>query len=380
MAGTGRAKRKSDDSSGGDTGNRKDRPSTFVSTGIAWDDAMRALSSIPSVRIALERLWLHHRNHGFPATMSVVGNPPAPTGQGPLASSKQKKRKRFSDNIEDNAKNGTEPTKPGASPVTAASLFDIHQASLTEEYINKRLLLGPVDFFRLFVPTLPDASVPQTNESNKERIDLMLRWRKRVARAAVLVRSYALSHRVVNEGWTLPLPTTFQMPPHLHSFRKRLAYDDNEDNIKRDSKSQNEYYEATVSRDVLCYVRPDTYFSSENKSSDDQAARVFVEPTGRFSTQRSLVLSPCQAYSLVAAHIFELPEDEDHMSHPLRPSRDPVAVIPSLHALISSHPEVDFFVSAFYPKARRVAVVVCYVRSLPKGVDLAFDNVVSPKD
>ena len=376
---------------GDDASTRKDSPfgvsPTYVSAGVAWDDAMRALSSIPSVRIALERLWLHHRNHGFPATASQVETNHSASNSGATVrsqglgtSSSRKKKRRFSKNLANTSNDGTGPMKTGSSLETSPSAIDVHQASLTEEYVNKRLLLGPVDFFRLFVPTLPETAVPQTNETNKERMDQLLRWRKRVARAAVLVRGYALSHRVVNEGWTLPLPPTFQMPPHLRPFRRRLAYDDNEDNIKRDSNSQNEYYEATVSRDVFCYVRPDTYFSSDNRTGDQPVNNGSVDSATRSFAQRALVLSPCQAFSLVAAHIFELPEaspGEDPASHPLHPSRDPVAIIPSLHNLITSHPEVDFFVSAFYPAGRRVAVVVCYVRSLPKGVDIAFDNVVS---
>ena len=306
-----------------------------MSCGVAWDDAMRSLSSIPSVRIALERLWLHHRNQGF-----------APTA-GTAESSRSKKTAVSS--------SASATSTPHSTDKANA---DGPQISLTEEYANKRLLLGPVDFFRLFVPVLPLTAVPQ-NESDKARVEQLLRWRKRAARAAVLVRTYTLSHKVVNQGWGLSLP----MPSDIQPLTRRLAYDGNDDNNRRDVKAKNEYYEGTVSRDVLCHVRPFDYFSS-------------AAPGDGFFSPRKSVLSPCQAYSLVGAHIFQLP-DNDAADHPLHHSKDPVASLPSLHDLISCHPDLDFFVAAFYSKTRNVAVVCCFVRSLPKGVDPQFDNVVS---
>jgi hypothetical protein len=359
---------------------KTDKP-TFVNAGVAWDDALRALSSIPSVRIALERLWLHHRNHGFPATASTAGTGGATTATTASGAAGKKGRGSKSKTNKNQAAGGTASSTTLETSAASPSL-DIHQASLTEEYVNKRLLLGPVDFFRLFVPTLPETAIPVIDESNKDRMEQLLRWRKRVARAAVLVRSYVISHKVVNEGWSLPLPVSFPMPANLQPFRKRLAYDDNEDNNRRDFTARNEYYEATVSRDVLCHVRPDDYFFQDdmnsNSSIDTQWNFPYIWGGSQIFSQRHLVLSPCQAYSLVAAHTFQLPnpESEDYHSHPLQASNDPVAVIPSLFDLISKHPEVDFLISAFYPQARNIAVVACYVRSLPKGIDPAFDTVV----
>ena len=170
----------------------ENHPPVAAASGVAWDDAMRSMSSIPSVRIALERLWLQYRDD----------------------------------------RHGSNPKRRAAPPQDAPTESQI---SLSDEYVKKRLLLGPVDFFRLFVPVLPETSVPQ-NEAGKARMEQLLRWRKRTARAAVLVRAYTLSHRVVNQGWKLPFP----IPPTICPLTRRLAYDGNEDNNRRDVSAKNE--------------------------------------------------------------------------------------------------------------------------------------------
>lgn len=284
---------------------------------VAWDDAMRALSSIPTIRIALERLWLSRRR---PARVDFET---------------KNKAKTMSDG---------EANESGY---------------IKEEYLNRRLLLGPVDFFRLFVPALPKTAIPQT-ESNMLRMEQLLSWRKRSARAAVLVRSYARSRCIVNEGWNLH----HELVEDDGSITKRLSYDDNEDNNRRDAKAKNEYYEASVSRDVLCHVRPFDFFSKKESPSRDN------------DPGRSLVLSPYQAYSLVGMRVFKLPQGHRSEDYALKITRDPVDVFPSIGEMISSNPELDFFVMASFNVSRRHVFVLCYVRSLPKGIDPQFDKVV----
>ena len=280
---------------------------------VAWDDALRALSSIPTIRIALERLWIKHR-----------------------------RSEQFGEGKKGNANSSKEESSK--------------DGLLVESYLNKRLLLGPVDFFRLFVPALPETALPQS-ESSRARMEQLLSWRKRAARAAVLIRAYTMSHRVVNRGWKLSYPVHDNPEVKL---TKRIAFDDNEDNHRRDINAKNEYYEASVSRDVLCHVRPFDYFR-QNTIKD------------KFSKRR-LVLSPYQAYSLVESHMFKIPQD-DPDDNRLVPSRDPVATFPSLKTLISQNPDLDFFVASFYSK--NSVTVLCFVRTLPKGIDPQFDNVVS---
>ena len=282
--------------------------------GVAWDDAMRALSSIPTIRIALERLWLHQCRpiDGYPVRKKRNASP--------------------SETADSSAENGL----------------------LTEEYTGKRLLLGPVDFFRLFVPALPDIAVPQLG-SNRTRMEQLLSWRKRAARASVLTRAYVAAHRVVNLGWELRSKADDSSP---RTLRRRLAYDDNEQNNRRDWSGRDEVYEASVSRDVLCHVRPFDYFSQKE---------------GTNKQKKSLVLSPYQAYALVGIQVFRKPEPYDP-AFPLNPSQDPVAVIPSLREIIASNPDVDFLVSCYH-RADTVSILL-HARSLAKGIDPQFDNVV----
>jgi hypothetical protein len=282
--------------------------------GVAWDDAMRALSSIPTIRIALERLWLHQCRpvDGYPVRKKRNASP--------------------SKTVHSSAEKGL----------------------LTEEYTAKRLLLGPVDFFRLFVPALPDTAVPQLG-SNRTRMEQLLSWRKRAARASVLAQAYVAAHRVVNLGWEIRSNVEDSSPRIL---RRRLAYDDNEDNNRRDRSGRDEVYEASVSRDVLCHVRPFDYFSQKE---------------GTNKQKKSLVLSPYQAYALVGIQVFRKPEHYDP-AFPLNSARDPVEVISSLREIIASNPDVDFLVSCYH-RAETVSILL-HARSLAKGIDPQFDNVV----
>jgi len=286
---------------------------TSATAAVAWDDAMRALSSIPTIRIALERCWLHHcrPENRFPA---------------------RKKREKSS---------------------SSGAISSVETNLLTEEYSGKRLLLGPVDFFRLFVPALADTAVPHTG-SNRVRMEQLLSWRKRVARASVLTRAYVAAHRVVNSGWELCISED----ESSERLRRRLAFDDNEHNSRRDRTGKNEIYEASVSRDVLCHVRPFDYFSQVGAT---------------FKGERPLVLSPFQAYALVGVHVFQIPEALD-ASFPLNSWHDPVEAIPSLRKIIAGNPDVDFFVSSYY-RVDTVTILL-HARTLAKGVDPQFDKVV----
>ena len=314
------------------------RPVIARDTGIAWDDVMRCLgSSFPSIRLRLEALrWLE-----------VHGSMVPPTSPG------SKKR-------------GLSPTREQFPSVSTAINMDPAKepggvSFLKPEYLGKRLLLGPVDFFRLFVPPMPETAVPE-DESSRNRMEQMLRWRKRVARASVLVQAYTRAKAVRwNLGRNVQLPDNY-----LH---RRLAYDDNTDNKLRDASIQNEYYETTVSRDVVCPVRG---------SGDLEDTSWWELGLGKSSPT---AMSLYQAYSLVGIHAFEWPgRSASEMGFdelPLLPHKDPVRCITSLRALIAAHPELDFFVHAHFLEAQQVVFVQCFVRSLPKGVDPKFDAVVS---
>jgi hypothetical protein len=231
-------------------------------------------------------------------------------------------------------------------------------AFLTPEYSNnERLILGPVDFFRLFVPKLPETSIPEA-ESSRKRMENMLHRRKRVARASVLVQAYARARTLANRGWQLGKNTRF--PDNY--LKRRLAFDENADNKLHDAKAKNEYYEATVSRDVICHVRGAEHLKSYS----------WWKP-GRDEGPASVSLY--QGYTLVGMHAFHWPNNDESLS--LHYTKDPLRCIPSLRELIESNPDLDFFVNAFFPEAQHSAIIQVYVRSLPKGIDPKFDTVVS---
>jgi hypothetical protein len=313
---------------------------TTTAGGVAWDDVMRSLNSLPSIRLSLERLLVAQRQE-------LVGRPRinSEASVTPSAATTPKA-------ADDGGAASATPDTPAEAKVAL---------SLTEDYLEKRLLLGPVDFFRLFIPPLPQWALPQRSNS-ETRVQHLLRWRKRLARASSLVQTYVRARTLVNQGWNLlnkVLPDPYLM--------RRLAYDDITENQQRDLVSTNEYYEATVSRDVRCGIR------SVDKSK--LLANGSTNKTNTATTEPRHVLY--QAYTLVGCHVFRLPKPDRWHKHSLRPNRDPVEALPSLRSLISSHPEEEFMVNSFFCEGIRIAMVQVYVRSLPKGVDQKFDAAVS---
>ena len=305
-------------------------PSTEPS-GVAWDDLMRCLgSTFSSMRTRLDAVWWVHA-HGD----TLV----------PGRRLRRKRRKEAASTQSDKPDESTENTNSSHQPPFLAA-----------EYSQKRLMLGIVDFFRLFVPLLPETAVPQT-ASSRTRMEQLLRWRKRVARASVLVQAYVRARAVVNRGWVLD-----RRPTPVGYLKRRLAFDDHFDNVRHDVTVKNEFYEASVSRDVICVVR-----SKESLK---------IHPFWRLGLHKEApTTSNYQGYSLVGLHSFQwLPDDEDY---PLQPDKDPVLAIPSLRALIEANPENDFFIHTFVIAGQEPAMIIAvFVRSLPKGVDETFDRVV----
>jgi hypothetical protein len=261
---------------------------------VAWDDAMRCFSGITTLRLALE--------HQLMSLQHSLGEDNEIFGEG---------------------------------------------LAIRDDYVDKRHLLGPVDFFRLFVPLLPPTSFPQ-EDSNPQRMEQILRSRKIVGQASLLVKHYVAARVVVNHGWKL---TPQELPEGYMS--KRLAYDSGADNSAHDIDSINEYYEGTVSRDVICSVHSKRHVKERGASRQ----------------------SAYQAYCLVGTHVFRLPPEV--RDHPLKSTEDPVEALPSLRRIIDAHPGLDFFVFAFFPQGIRVAFIHLFVRWLPRGIDTKFDTVVS---
>jgi hypothetical protein len=322
-----------DDAGAGASAGAGNTKSPYVTgEGVAWDDVMRCLgSSFPAINWKLETLWWREKVQSDTAAASV----PSPRGPG----------------------NQTEaPLNADSTP--AASGEDEIPNTMQHEYYKKRVLLGPVDFFRLFVPNLPEMEVPRI-KSSRARMERMLRWRKRVARASVLVQSYTRARTVANLGWHLnrPLPAYY--------LKHRLAYDDTNENSLHDATVQNEIYEATVSRDIFINVR-----------SPDCLKR---KPWWLFGLAGSVkpARSGYQGFTLVGNHLFQLPPED--VDHPFAFDKDPVLALPSLRAIIETNPGQDFFVSAIFFEGKRTGTISLFVRSLPVGIDPKFDAVVRRK-
>jgi hypothetical protein len=323
---------------------KRDAKKAGQSKGIAWDDVMRCLgSSFPSIRYRLEALWWKQAL--------------------PTSPRRRKRSDRRSTN-QGERRTSTDPMKP---PVTAGEKDRGADLShlLTDDYVKKRLLLGPIDFFRLFAPTVEGTALPKVGVEPL-RVEQLLRWRKRVARASVMVQAYVEARVVVNKGWKLnkPVPDDY--------WTRRLAFDENIDNVRWDASKENEYYEGTVSRDVMVRVRGLEYLYRQ--------ARWRLG----FGHQVSH-LSPVQGYSLVGIHTFRFRDGKQTSrseTFPIQPGVDPVEALPSLRQLIESHPNLHFFVSCLYPEFLNVSIchVAVFVRSLPRGVDRSFDANVSSDD
>ena len=225
---------------------------------------------------------------------------------------------------------------------TLLSWEDQELVSLSPQYQNKRAMLGPVDFFRLFCPLLPPGSKPK-DASSPSRLKFFVDLRKQVSRACLFTQAYVRGRCVVNKGWYLE---------GGKDASHRLAYDDTVENMNHDAMAKNEYYEGIISRDVVCQVRSKKHLNDSCQST----------------------LGPVQAYALVGCHTFLLPPNG--VSHPLAHDKDPIEGIPSLLRIVKANPDLDFFCVGLFPEDRRIAMVKLFVRTLPKGVDPAFDTLV----
>ena len=232
----------------------------------------------------------------------------------------------------------------------------------TSLYQSKRMLLGYVDFFRLFIPSVlhgtPYASPVAASDDelrfsdtvdgideHQARVRQLIKLRQRVARAAVRVRVYANAMKIVHEGWDLPSASTHQEP------RKRLAFDDGCLNVEHDGCTENEYYDPTLSRENM--------------------AQTMVTADASFP--------PClqQAYSLVGCKMISLPQEgvvEMNGASNFTPSMDPVASISSLRYLVDKNPDNEFFVVSLFHKKQKVMTVSLFVKCLPQGIDEEFDK------
>ena len=286
---------------------------------------------------------------------------------------------------EDDGGEGENIDEGGETLLSAAADANAADAALTRgagaaaaaiAYKRNMLLLGYVDFLRLFAPEAGPLAVPYTNptaartaaededgggiSNHKTRVIQVMRMRKLVGASALRVQWYVKAVRVARMGWHVPAPsiekegevTADGLPASI--LLKRMAYDSNLANIRRDMFAKNEYYEPSVGRDVQCNIHSLKHLQLNGASQP----------------------SAYQAYTLVGCHAFHLPPtkgSDSDKAHLLQANRDPVDSIPSLRRIIESNATLDFFVVGFFPEEKCVAFVCLFVRTLPRGIDAKFD-------
>ena len=225
-------------------------------------------------------------------------------------------------------------------------------------YKGRRTVLGFVDFFWLFVPTVLHGtpySSPMAADDNhfcnnhdniggidehQARVRQLIKIRQRVAKAAVRVCSYVNAMEVVHEGWKIPTCNdSFQL-------RTRLAFDSEEADTTHDVLSLHEYYDPMLSR---------------------------VNLAGTTISDDSSTLLPIlqQAYVLVGCHVVRLSQNAEIDIV----TSDPLALIPSLRNIVEKHSELQFFVACIVQNKPKAATIMLYTRWLPEhGVDSGFDS------
>ena len=327
--------------------------------GIAWDDLMRCLSdSFPTIKLRLEALWSLQMTGSLPLAATTTTTT-ARTGKDTEGSSGPPSNVKPADQKPILSDGTGQPRARGV----------IVPETLSSDYANKRLLLGPVDFFRLFVPIVLDTAVPSSDCNNRLRMEQLLRWRKRIARASVLVQAYCEARVVSNRGWDLGCQL-----PQSYRWRRRMAHDDNAENMDSDAEARDQYYEATVSRDVVCQVRGEKYWTERLWWQKMIPAWCGGQQGNIGDKAPSNAFSAYQGYTLVGCHMFYWPWDDPTL--PLHYTHDVVNCIPSLRKIVSASPDLEFFVNSVFLSSQQSIVVQVFVRSLAKGVDPHFDKNV----
>jgi len=254
----------------------------------------------------------------------------------------------------------------------------------TRGIMKERCSIGFSDFIYLFVGDLPPDEKPKSTPSAgrtgiRNHLEICRQaciLRKRVARAGLFTKRYVDAMHVVVAGWphqdidqkttsgsltaadVHSLKSAGQQAEQVEPLKARVAFDDNLANLSYDLKTLNEYYEATVGKDVTCNVHASEHLKTQT------------------------VRSKIQAYALVGLNVFRFDSSTGSQragadtSNRFSPENDPVLCIRSLYELIKSNPNNEFFVSSFFIEQGQVGIVAVFVRSLPYGIDCAFDNTV----
>jgi hypothetical protein len=356
--------------------------------GVALDDAYRCLSSIPFLRRRLQTFYDAH----YPSrTLAEFDSGVEMIDAGYYFSQPmhRRKSKAGSSTARGSVKDSPQEVSVIAAVAEAEAKRKKNEKDGEENDIddsqvrNFRNVLGLGDLLYLFLGMLPDDAVPFSCPAAASasighhffNCKQELLTRRRVARAGHYVQNYIKAMKVVEIGWNAldrDITPLSQVKKPLEAdaegllirddvllpLDRRLAFDDNLANISHDTESYNEYYEATVGRDVRrCEFLQDLGGAELVQGFALVGVNVFRTKTGP--------LSP-------GPDAHQVP-----LNNSVSPSDDPVMVIDSLRALVEANPEVEFFISSFFPELSQTCVVAVFARVLPVSVDTSFESTVS---
>eukprot|EP00804_Cyclotella_cryptica_P003275 CCRYP_010521-RA/>CCRYP_010521-RA protein AED:0.00 eAED:0.00 QI:299/1/0.5/1/1/0.5/2/0/924 len=343
----------------------------FRPPGVALDDAWRCMNEIPSLR---EGLIQYHQQ------------------------SYQKFGSKYSDMIAAAAASGTTSGNPKEEGKGSENELELDEDTkfrqqIAQFYSTTRSLLGIVDFVFLFINPLPVDATPYATpcalsdvllnrdhdsymssgiDLHHQRLQGFLQLQRLVRRSALYVNAYCKAKSVVQEGWHLrsnKVSSADNSPPNTNDGSgvqeesipqneeghfvagpnqvnmKRLAFDNDRDNWSHDVQVRNECYEASVGKDVSVIMN------------------------GKCSRY--------QGFALVGLQSFHVPLANSSPEQAwLDPKLDPVDSLPSLRGMIEKYPDRQFLVVSNFNEYSSIAVCLLFVRSLPVGVDPAFDHAL----
>lgn len=289
--------------------------STFA--GVALDDVQRCIGDLPFVEKRLSRIYEEIEDLAYTEHAAPWQNTQQPSL---LASA--------ADNTDD--------------------ILDSERRKLQSEHESKRWLLGYIDFFKLFVPSLfhyaPYKSAcavsgdehllfeKDTVEVHQVRARQLIKLQKRVACASLRISAYANAMTVAHSGWKLQLEESDTKQTML---KKRLTFDVEEYNSKFDETAVNQYYDPPI---------PRPFYERIHDASE--------------SVQVTL-----RAYTVVGCHNITLSPQNEKAHSGLSFTSDPVLHISSLRHTIESNPDLEFLVLSLF--LRGTSTIILFVRCNP---------------
>ena len=83
-----------------------------------------------------------------------------------------------------------------------------------------------------------------------------------------------------------------------------------------------------------------------------------------------------QACSLIDCHVLQYHKGLDDQWNGFLPCHGPVLELPSLQTILAKNPDKESFIVLFFYEDLSTAIVVLFVRNIPRGVDTYFDDML----